>query len=293
MRPHGQLGHARQNLGRGLALAHQLHDRRADDTAIGDARDGTRRLGGGDAEAHHHRQIGRGLDPRNLRADVARLRRLTAGDAGDRDVIDESGGVLQHLRQALVIGRRRRETDEVQPRVLRRDAELRILLGRQVDDDQPVDTGLQRIGHELFAAAVIDRVIIAHHHDRRDIVGLAELGHHVERLLQGLTAVERALTGKLDRRAVRHRIGEGHAELDHVDARRGHPLHHRERGLDVRVSRHDIGDEGLLPLGLQRGKSGIDASHVRSPALSARVCGMGAGKSMPKGARLAMQRAPA
>ena len=31
-------------------------------------------------------------------------------------------------------------------------------------------------------------------------------------------AVERALAGLLDRRAVGHRVGEGHPELDDVDA---------------------------------------------------------------------------
>ena len=71
-----------------------------------------------------------------------------AGDAGDRDVVDEAAGVLKHRRQALVVGRRRRQPDEVDAGVQRRDAQLVILFRRQVDDDQPVDAGGLGVGEE-------------------------------------------------------------------------------------------------------------------------------------------------
>ena len=47
--------------------------------------------------------------------DLAGIGRRRAGDAGDRDVVDEARGVREHGRQALVVGRRRREADEVEP----------------------------------------------------------------------------------------------------------------------------------------------------------------------------------
>jgi hypothetical protein len=104
-------------------------------------RDRLRGVGRLDAEAHDHRQVGRRLDPRDLGGHVARLRLRRAGDPGDRDVVDEARRVLQDRRQALVVGRGRGQPDEVQPGRLRGDAQLLVFLGRQVDDDQPVDPG--------------------------------------------------------------------------------------------------------------------------------------------------------
>ena len=93
--------------------------------------------------------------------------RAGAGDAGDRDVVDEARGIAQHGGQALVVGRRRGEADEMQARRLGRQAELLVLLGRQIDDDEPVDAGCLGIGQELRHAVLIDRVVVAHQHDGR------------------------------------------------------------------------------------------------------------------------------
>jgi hypothetical protein len=56
---------------------------------------------------------------------------------------------FENRRQALVVGGRRRQANEVDALADRRDAELVIHLGRQVDDDQAVDAGGQRIVEEL------------------------------------------------------------------------------------------------------------------------------------------------
>jgi hypothetical protein len=72
--------------------------------------------------------------------------------------------------------------------------------------------------------------------------------------LQGLPARQRALAGQLDRRAVGHRVGEGHAQFDHVHARRRQAPHDGERGFQVGVARHDVADEGLAALGRAGGR---------------------------------------
>ena len=124
-----------------------------------------------------------------------RIGRRRAGDAGDRDVVDEARRVGEHGGQALVVGRRRRQADEVEPGLERRQAELLVLLGRQVDDDQAVDAGGLGVGEEAVDAVDVDRIVVAHQHDRRRIVALAEGAHHGERLLHGLPGLERALAG--------------------------------------------------------------------------------------------------
>ena len=88
------------------------------------------------------------LDARDRGRDLAGVGRRRAGDAGDRDVVDEARGVREHGRQALVVGGRRREADEVEPGLERRQAQLLVFLGRQVDDDQAVDAGRLGVGEK-------------------------------------------------------------------------------------------------------------------------------------------------
>ena len=79
---------------------------------------------------------------------------------------------------------------------------------------------------------------------------------------------QRAQAGRLDRRAVRHRIGEGHAELDHVGAGGGQRAQDVERGGPVGIARHDEGDEAGAALGLQGGEAAGDAGVHGSGVIS-------------------------
>ena len=151
--------------------AHRLDQRRADDDAVG--------------ALPIARACSAVLTPKPTQTgrSVWRLIRATAvatspksgvrraGDAGDRDVVDEARGVLQHRGQALVVGRRRRQADEGEAGRQRRQAELVILLGRQVDHDQAVDAGRLGVGEEALDAIDVDRVEVAHQDDRRRVVG--------------------------------------------------------------------------------------------------------------------------
>src|SRR6218665_1936579 len=60
------------------------------------------------------------------------------------------------------------------------------------------------------------------------------------------------MTGHLDCRAVGHRIGEGHAQLDDVCTRCRQGLHDVQRGFVIRITTHEIGDEGRPVFRLQR-----------------------------------------
>ena len=112
-------------------------------------------------------------------ADLRRVGRGRAGDAEDRDVVDEAGGVGEHGRQPPVVGGRRRQPDEVDAALHRRQAKLVVVLGRQVDDDQAVDAGrLARRRGSARCPSGIDRVVVAHQDDRRVVVALAEGAHH-------------------------------------------------------------------------------------------------------------------
>ena len=166
----------------------------ADPTTTASARfgDALRIRGGAHAEADRDRQLGVALDAGDCGIDLARIGRRGAGDAGDRDVIDEARGVLQHRGQALVVGGGGGEPDEGDAGLERRQAKLLVLLGRQIDDDQPVDAGGFRVLEETIDAIDIDRIVITHEHDRRGVILLAEGAHQLERLLHVLAGMQRA-----------------------------------------------------------------------------------------------------
>ena len=178
-------------------------------------------LGGAHAEADRDRQAGVALDARDRRRDVSRIGHGRTRDAGDGDVIDEARRIREHGGQALVVGRRRRQADKIHPGLERRQAQLLVLLGRQVNDDESVDAGGFRIPEKAVDAINVDRVVVSHEHQRRRIVGLAKRAGDFERLAHGLPGLERALRRHLDRRPVGHGIGERHAELDQIRAGSG------------------------------------------------------------------------
>ena len=153
----------------------------------------------------------------------------------------------------------------MQARLIGGDAELVILFGGQVDDDQPVDPGGLRVLKEGGDAVGIDRVVVAHEDDGRLVVFLAEFGRHREDAFQRLPGVERAQARLLDRGAVGHRVGEGEAQFDDVDAGGGEAAHDLKARLGRRVAGHDVGDEG----GFARLRKVVEpvgqSAHRRSP----------------------------
>ena len=76
-------------------------------------------------------------------------------------------------RASSVVGVARRM--KLSPARQRRQAELLVLLRRQIDDDQPVDAGRLRVDEEALDAIDVDRIVIAHQHDRRRVVALREI----------------------------------------------------------------------------------------------------------------------
>src|SRR3546814_16282870 len=70
-----------------------------------------------------------------------------------------------------------------------------------------------------FDAVDVDRVVITHDDDRRRVVALAEVAGHVERLLQRMAVLQRALAGHLDRRTIGHRNGKGRNAFDDLRTR--------------------------------------------------------------------------
>ena len=226
-------------------------------------RDGRSLIGRADAEAHADRQFGVTLDALDMGAHGFLGRRTRAGDAQHRDEIDEARGILQHRRQALVVGGGGRQQHGVDAGRDRVGLEFIGLFRRQVDQDETVDTGGGGILAEALGAALVDEIVVAHQQDRRVVVAgfLAKATHHVEGRIDGDARLQRTLTGELDRRAVGHRIGEGHAEFDEIRAGRRQALQYLVADVEVGIAGRDVGDETGPFVGLESGEALGDAAH--------------------------------
>ena len=111
-------------------------------------------------------------------------------------------------------------------------------------------------------AVAVDRVVIAHQHQGRIPVRAAEAADQAEHVAETRARLERPQRRGLDRRAVGHRIGERHAELDHVGAGLRQPFEDRPRRGGVGIAGGDEGDEARSPFARQMRETAADASRI-------------------------------
>ena len=212
------------------------------------------------------------LDPGDLGGDGRGVGGGRAGDAGDRDVVDEARGVGEHARQAPVVGRRGGEADEVQAGGLRRQAELVVLLRRQVDDDQSVDArprpprreSARRRGNRSGCSSPSAPAGSRRRASRkartmasvRSMVWPPSSARWPARWIAGPSAI-----GSV----------KGMPSSTRSTPARGQALEDRERAVVVGVAGHHEGDEGLAALGGERREPLFDACH-RCPSAVRRPC---------------------
>ena len=245
-----------------------IDQRRAHHRAIGAAGNRPGLIRRSNPESDADRQMRVALDAADRRCHLFRIGRCAAGDAGDRHVIDKARGIREHRRQPLVVGGRRRQANEIEARLQRGNAEFVVLFRRHIDKDQPIDAGGLGIGQKPVDAVDVDRIVVAHQDDRRGVIAAAEVAHQRDRLLQRRAGLQGAQAARLNRRTIRHRIGEGHADLDDIRARLRQRLDDVERGFEVGIAGHQEGDERRAAFALQFGKTGIDAGgHAAAAAV--------------------------
>ncbi len=165
-----------------------------------------------------------------------------------------------------------------------RNAKLGVFFGRQVHDDQTVNASLFRLDQKLVDTFIIDRIVIPHQHDGRSVIPLAEIPNHLQSTVHRHPRRQRTLPRQLDRRTIGHRVGERHAQFDHINPCRRKPAHDFKASIIVRIARHDERNEGGFALGFQVGEFRVYTCHIWHPLGLSMVCAMEAGKSMPESA---------
>ena len=144
---------------------------------------GGRLRGRGDPEADGDGKRRHPFEPLYIPPDIVGPGDGRSGDAGDRDVIDESRYPPQDLPGPPEIGRRGDEGDEIESGRIRKSPKLFRLLGREVDDEEAVHAGGCGIRCEPLRAVTKDGVVVAEQNDR-DSAEAAKPGDHRKDLLQ-------------------------------------------------------------------------------------------------------------
>ncbi|MCY1170400.1 hypothetical protein D9M73_104690 [compost metagenome] len=207
------------------------------------------------------------LQPRDRRIDRGLCCLLQPGDAGDRHVIEEAARPLQHGRQARGIGGRRGEADLVDTDRAQCGAEFGVFLGRDVDADHAIDPGIARGLGEPCAATDRHRVGIAHQHQRHLRMARAEALGDSQDVGGARARCQAADIGGLDCGAIGHRIGERHAQFDHVRTAFDKGVEDGGGGVRRRIARGDEGDER----GMAFGKGVGEAGHSESLRSTTRI----------------------
>src|SRR5207253_4622528 len=124
------------------------------------------------------------------------------------------------------------------------------LLRRQVGDDHAVTAGVDGAPRERLEPEGEHGVVVGQEHQRdRDLAAevATELEHPGERDARG----ECPLGCPLDDRSVGERVGERHAELDHVRALARRLPDEPARVPERRIARREVRDQGPLPPGAE------------------------------------------
>src|SRR5438552_1591442 len=169
------------------------------------------------AEPDHDRERRVPAHARHEASDVGGERLARARHAGERYAVHEAARERDEPSEAFVAGRRRVQVGPREPLRIERRVELSRLFGRKIGNDDPRDAGLRRIARERGQAARIakERIRVTHEEHRgvslpRESTGLGDASG------KSGPAPQRDLARALHRRAIRERVAERDAELEHV-----------------------------------------------------------------------------
>src|SRR5689334_9115745 len=245
------------------------HDCRANHGAVGDARNGTCLLRRLDAKADDARKTRRAANAQYRRAHVRLGIALRAGDAGDRGIIQISRRAIQHDLEPRVIGRRRKKSNHVDAVTCCWQSQNIVFLGRQIDDEEPIDSRFGGVTCEARRAVRVDRIVGSHQNYGRFVVAFAKAAREIKNLGKRHAAFQRAEIGRLVYRSVGHWIRERNAKFDDVRTGSRQLLNELERRLQIRITRSKERNERRAPALAKVGKRGSDATHIASPSAAA------------------------
>jgi hypothetical protein len=220
--------------------------------------------GGGrvaDTESHAYRQRGLAADPGNFLGHLGQVQVPGPGDALERNVIQVAAGKPGHLGHARIAGGRREQKNQVHAVAAHKAGERLAFLRGIIHHQHPVHARLLRLIDEAICAHRLDRIGIAHQHHRRGLIARAKLMHQCEHAVQAHPVLQGTIARALDYRAVGHRVGERHAQLDHVRARLDQRMHQRHRHAGFGIARSDKRNECLPAVSCELLERGLDAGH--------------------------------
>jgi len=134
-------------------------------------------------------------------------------------------------------------------------ADFRVFLGRNIDADDPIDARLGALRGKPFGPARHHRIGIAHQHQRHFRMPRAKIARDAENVGGARSGGKRAQIGGLNRGAIGHRIGKGHAQFDHIRPARDQRIKDGGRGVRRGIPPGDEGDKGRAAFGEGSGEA--------------------------------------
>jgi len=170
-------------------------------------------------------------------------------------------GQREQLVGACFTGGRRGQQDQRQAGCIEGLLGFTGFFRRQVDQQHTIHTGLHgRLG-EGGVAVDLHRVQVAHQYYRRLRVTLSELRHGLQHVAAARPACQCTFGAALDGRAIGHRVGERHAQFDHIGAGIDQCMHDRHGGLQRGITGSDEGNQRLALLLAQSLETGIESGY--------------------------------
>ena len=208
-----------------------------------------------DAEADADGDVGLVFQRADVGGDGVGLRFLCAGNAAQRDEVEEAASVGEDVLAAVGGGGRRDQHDGGDAARFQVGVVVGERFYRAIDEDDGIATSGGDVSHGAGKAGALEAVEVTHQDERRVVVGGAEFAHDGEGLREGYATRQRAFVCLLDGFAVSGGVGEGNAEFQRVRTACDQRVQHGGGLCRIGVARADVGNERLAPLRLERGEA--------------------------------------
>src|SRR6266481_1441924 len=239
--------------------ANAFRERRG--SGIGEAPENGNVAGKRDAEADGDGELRDAAGAADERGEIVGQGILRARNAGAGNQIEKAGRAGGDFREAFVCGSRSAKKNGVE-KVRAENAAIVVgFFRREIGGENSVRAG-RRCGRcEFFEAHLQDGIVVAKE-NKRDLGRLTNATDKIENTGESCPGSQSALRSALDRRPIRERIAEGHAEFDYVRAGLSKCADKFQRSVKGWIAGGDVSDDAKFAGCAQFGEALGNAARI-------------------------------
>src|SRR6202030_4069344 len=237
-------------------------ERGADYGRVGQAPENGNVAGKRDAEANGDGELRDAAGAADERWEIVGQGILRAGNAGAGNQIEKAGRTGGDFREAFVCGSGSAKKNGVEMVHAENAAIVFGFFGCEIGSENSVRAG-RRCGRcESFEAHLQDGIVVAKE-NKRDLGKLTNAADKIENTGESRPGSQSALRSALDRRPIRERIAEGHAQFINVRAGFSKCTDEFQRGVEGRIADGDVSDDAEFAGCAEFGEAFGDAGRVK------------------------------